>query len=120
MVSPMGVPGPTRVISSLSSRFNIGESPHSLRLQGTAAGIASLAPFGLNLDVGRVSHVAEVVGTPVGGLVGEDADNVYLREFLDQESRPPLVGGYEAWLRAPSGATPYERRVAAVRRYAFG
>jgi hypothetical protein len=52
---------------------------------------------------------------------GEDADNVYLREYLDQGSRwPQPAGGYEAWLRKPTGPTAFERRVASVRRYAFG
>jgi hypothetical protein len=53
--------------------------------------------------------------------VGEDADNVYLQEFLAHGRRgPPGPGGYEAWLRAPSGPSAYARRVAGVRRYAFG
>jgi hypothetical protein len=53
--------------------------------------------------------------------VGEDADNVYLRQFLGQEGRGAApVGGYEAWLRAPAGPSAYERRRTCVRRYAFG
>src|SRR5439155_24610228 len=52
--------------------------------------------------------------------VGEDADNVYLREYLGQRSGRVQPGEYEAWLRAPGGASAYERRVACVRRYAFG
>src|ERR1700682_372058 len=52
--------------------------------------------------------------------VGEDADNVYLREFLGQTSGAVQSGAYEAWLRAPGGPTAFERRVACVRRYAFG
>jgi len=52
---------------------------------------------------------------------GEDADNVYLREFLAGESRgAQLASGYEAWLRSPAGPSAFERRVASVRRYAFG
>jgi hypothetical protein len=53
-------------------------------------------------------------------VTSEDADNVYLREYLAQRSWRPQPGGYEAWLRAPTGPTAFERRVACVRRYAFG
>ncbi|MGI9145736.1 MAG: hypothetical protein ACR2IK_04170 [Chloroflexota bacterium] len=55
--------------------------------------------------------------------LGEDVDNdnVYLREYLGlTRRRPQLAGGYEAWLRAPDGPSMYARRVACVRRYAFG
>jgi hypothetical protein len=52
--------------------------------------------------------------------VGEDADNEYLREYLGQRSERPRAGGYEAWLQAPGGPSAFERRVASVRRYAFG
>jgi hypothetical protein len=51
---------------------------------------------------------------------GEDADNVYLREYLGLRSGWAEPGAYEAWLRAPGGPSAYERRVASVRRYAFG
>ena len=51
---------------------------------------------------------------------GEDADNIYLREYLGQTSGRVQPGEYEAWLRAPGGSSAYERRVACVRRYAFG
>jgi hypothetical protein len=50
----------------------------------------------------------------------EDEDNVYLREYLDQRRGGVQLGDYEAWLRAPGGASAYQRRVACVRRYAFG
>ncbi len=56
-----------------------------------------------------------------GLLAGEDADNVYLREFLGLANGPAqLAGGYAAWLRAPGGRSEYDRRVVCVRRYAFG
>jgi hypothetical protein len=51
----------------------------------------------------------------------EDADNEYLREFLGlRRQRRQMAGTYEAWLRTPTGPTAFERRVACVRRYAFG
>jgi hypothetical protein len=55
-----------------------------------------------------------------GEAQGEDADNVYLREYLAQRSERPEPGAYEAWLRRPAGASAFERRVGCVRRYAFG
>ena len=52
---------------------------------------------------------------------GADGDNVYLREFLDERSGGAVAAGsYEAWLRTPTGPTAFDRRVACVRRYAFG
>jgi hypothetical protein len=50
-------------------------------------------------------------------IADEDPDNIYLREYLD-DSRP--TGEYHAWLRDQGRVSGYERRRAAVRRYAFG
>lgn len=51
----------------------------------------------------------------------EEADNVYLREYLGQTPNgTELARSYEGWLRAPTGPSAFDRRVACVRRYAFG
>jgi len=51
----------------------------------------------------------------------EDADNVYLQEFRGQRrGGPSLAASYEHWLRTGTEATAFDRRVACVRRYAFG
>jgi hypothetical protein len=51
----------------------------------------------------------------------EGADNSYLREYLEPGRRLyQSAGGFEGWLRTPGGPSDYERRVACVRRYAFG
>jgi hypothetical protein len=44
-----------------------------------------------------------------------------LREYLGLAPHGlEVAGSYEAWLRAPTGASAFDRRVACVRRYAFG
>jgi hypothetical protein len=54
-----------------------------------------------------------------GEAPGEDADNVYLWEYLAQRGERTEPGAYEAWLRQ-GGPSAFERRVRCVRRYAFG
>jgi hypothetical protein len=51
---------------------------------------------------------------------GEDADNVYLREFRRcRFGSPSAARDFFDWLRTPTGSSAFEERVRCVRRYAF-
>jgi hypothetical protein len=60
-------------------------------------------------------------GCSSGVLADDEHDNPYLRAFRDQgRVWSPRAGAYHDWLRAPAGPDAFDRRVACVRRYAFG